>query len=143
MSNPRRIRGTGVRFTLPYMMRYSALWLLVTVVAMGVFGVACYLAAADHLDGVARQRVGLILGIETVLLILAVSALAVFTTHRLAGPYIALKRAFDEVARGELDHPLRLRGGDVHLRELEDSFNGMTAVLRKRLGGPGEPGATA
>jgi nitrogen fixation/metabolism regulation signal transduction histidine kinase len=125
------------------MMRYSALWLLVTVVAMGVFGIACYLAAAEHLDGVSRQHVALVLGIETAFLILAVGALAVFTTHRLAGPYIALKRAFDEVSQGELDRPLRLRGGDVHLRELEDSFNEMTSVLRERLQGPGEPGAPA
>ncbi|HKI03395.1 MAG TPA: hypothetical protein VKK31_15555 [Thermoanaerobaculia bacterium] len=139
MSNPRRIRGTGVRFTLPYMMRYSALWLVVTVLAVAVFGIACYLAASDHLTGEARRHVALVLGGQTVFLIVGVIALAIFTTHRLAGPYIALMRAFDEVARGEMDQPLRLRGSDAHLRELEDGFNQMTAALRDRVRGPGGP----
>lgn len=139
MSNPRQIRGTGVRWTLPYMLRYSALWIVVSVMAVAVFGVACYLVASDHLDGEARRHVALVLGVQTVLLILGVVALAVFTTHRLAGPYIALRRAFDEVSQGELDRPLRLRGSDVHLRELEDGFNQMTAALRDRLRGPGGP----
>src|SRR5215216_3351475 len=96
MSDPRRMRGTGVRFTLPYMFRYSALWLLVAVPAVAVFGVVCYLAASDRLDGEARHHVALVLTVQTVLLILGVIALAVFTTHRLAGPLIALKRAFEE-----------------------------------------------
>lgn len=143
MSNLRRMRGTGVRFTLPYMFRYSALWLLVTVPAVAVFGIACYLAASNRLDGEARRHVALVLTVQTVFLILGVIALAVFTTHRLAGPFIALKRAFEEVQRGELDRPLRLRGADVHLRELETSFNDMTATLRERLRGPGDPGAPA
>ena len=143
MSDPRRMRGTGVRFTLPYMLRYSALWLLVTVPAVAVFGIACYLVASDQLDGEARRHVALVLTVQTVFLILGVIALAVFTTHRLAGPFIALKRAFEEVKRGELDRPLRLRGADVHLRELEKGFNDMTATLRERLRGPGDPGAQA
>lgn len=139
MSNPRGMRGTGVRLTLPYMLRYSALWLVVTVLAVAVFGIACYLVASDHLVGEARQHVALVLGAQTVFLILGVIALAIFTTHRLAGPYIALKRAFEEVTRGEMDRPLRLRGSDAHLRELEDGFNQMTAALRDRFRGPGAP----
>ena len=139
MSDVRRIRGTGVHFTLPYVLRYSALWLVVTVAAVVLFGITSYLVASQRLDGEALRHVALILTLQTVFLILAVIALAVFTTHRLAGPYIALKRALEEVKQGELDRPLRLRTADIHLKEIEASFNEMTAALRERL--PGNPGA--
>lgn len=139
MSDVRRIRGTGVHFTLPYVLRYSALWLVVTGAAVVLFGVTSYLVAAERLNGEALQHMALILTLQTVFLILAVIALAVFTTHRLAGPYIALKRALEEVKQGELDRPLRLRTADIHLKEIEASFNEMTAALRERQ--PGNPGA--
>ncbi len=132
-----KVRGSGVRFTLPYVLRYSALWLVVTVAAVVLFGITSYLVAADRLDGEALHRLKLILIVQTVFLIAAVIALAVFTTHRLAGPYIALKRALDEVKQGELSRPLRLRTADLHLKEIEASFNEMTAALRERHGSPG------
>src|SRR5689334_20924659 len=97
MADLRKVRGSGVRFTLPYVLRYSALWLVVTVAAVVLFGITSYLVASQRLDGESLQRVALILTLQTVFLILAVVALAVFTTHRLAGPYIALKRALEEV----------------------------------------------
>ena len=65
---------------------------------------------------------------------------AVFSTHRLAGPLIALRRACDEVRTGNLDRPLRFRHSDPHLGELETAFNDMVAALRKRLA-EGEAGA--
>ena len=140
MSDLRKVRGAGVQFTLPYVLRYSALWLVVTLAAVVLFGITSYLVASQRLDGEALQNVALVLTLQTVFLILAVIALAVFTTHRLAGPYIALKRALEEVKQGELDHPLRLRTSDIHLKEIEASFNEMTAALRERLGGkPGTP----
>jgi HAMP domain-containing protein len=138
MADLRRVRGSGVRFTLPYVLRYSALWLVVTVAAVMLFGITSYLVASQRLDGEALYHVALLLTLQTVFLILAVVALAVFTTHRLAGPYIALKRALDEVKQGELARPLRLRTADIHLKEIEASFNEMTAALRERL--PGSPG---
>ena len=140
MSDVRRIRGTGVHFTLPYVLRYSALWLVVAVAAVVLFGITSYLVASQRLDGEALQHMAIVLALQTVFLILAVIALAVFTTHRLAGPYIALKRALEEVKSGELDRPLRLRTTDIHLKEIEASFNEMTAALRERLRGKaGEP----
>jgi Sec-independent protein translocase protein TatA len=140
MSDLRKIRGAGVQLTLPYVLRYSALWLVVAVAAVVLFGITSYLVAAERLSGEALRQMALLLTLQTVFLILAVIALAVFTTHRLAGPYIALKRALEEVKRGELDHPLRLRTADIHLKEIEVSFNEMTAALRERLHGhPGTP----
>lgn len=140
MSDLRRVRGSGVRFTLPYVLRYSALWLVVTVAAVLLFGITSYLVSSQRLNGEALRHMALILILQTVFLILAVIALAVFTTHRLAGPYIAIKRALEEVKRGELNNALRLRTSDIHLKEIERSFNEMTAALRERQqGNPGAP----
>jgi nitrogen fixation/metabolism regulation signal transduction histidine kinase len=132
------IRGTGVRYTLPYIFRFSGLWLLVTCIAVVLFGVACYLAALETgdtpLTDEVRRRLAIVLIAQSVGLVVAAVALAVFTTHRLAGPFIALKRAFEEIRDGSLDRPLRLRNTDLHLKELETSFNEMVAAIRARQG---------
>lgn len=130
------VRGTGIRFTLPFLFKYSALWLTVTVLTGLVFGVASYTATLGRPGGNPKHFL-LIVAAQTVFLVLAMVALAIFTTHRLAGPYIALKRAFEEVKRGELNHPLRLRSTDRHLLELEASFNEMMASLRAKIPGAG------
>lgn len=136
MAKVRKIRGSGVRFTLPYFIRLSGLWLLVTSIAMILFGVTCYLFAvqtADSLTEEGRRHLIAMLSAQTAGLLLAAIALAVFTTHRIAGPYIALKRAFEELRDGTFERPLRLRTADVHLKELEASFNEMAATLQQRL----------
>jgi HAMP domain-containing protein len=144
----KKLRGSGVRFTLPYLFRFSGLWLLVTSTAIVLLGVACYAVATgagDGLDGEARRHLALVLSVQTAALLLAAVALAVFTTHRIAGPFIALKRAIEEVRDGTFHNPLRLRTGDAHLKELEASFNEMADELQTRLGDrPGDsrrPGA--
>lgn len=135
MARLKEIRGSGVRYTLPYVLPFSGLWLVVTIVAMVVFGVTCYLAASSspQLDDAARTRIALVLTAQTLFLIAAVFALAVFTTHRLAGPYVALIRAFEAVKSGDLERPLRFRSSDVHLQDVEISFAEMLAAVRERL----------
>ncbi len=140
MARLSEVRGSGVRRTLPFVMPFSGLWLVVTTAAMVMFGITCYLVASSSplLDDTARGRLALVLTLQTVFLIAAVVALAIFTTHRLAGPYVALIRAFEAVKRGDMERPLRFRSTDLHLREVEVSFDEMTAVLRERLAKPGE-----
>lgn len=135
MATLSEVRGLGVRKTLHYVLPFSGLWLVVTIAAMVVFGVTCYMVASGSplLDDAARSRLALLLALQTLFLIAAVIALAVFTTHRLAGPYVALLRAFEAVKNGDLEHPLRFRASDVHLKEVQTSFNEMLAVLRERM----------
>jgi len=135
MARLNEIRGTGVRHTLPYVLPFSGLWLVVTIVAMVVFGVTCWLVASSSplLDQAARNRLALVLVAQTLFLVAAVLALAVFTTHRLAGPYVAIIRAFEAVKNGDMNRPLRFRSSDIHLRDVEISFEEMMAVLRERL----------
>lgn len=67
--------------------------------------------------------------LAVVLVLLLVSSLVV--THRIAGPAFALRRACQEIARGDLAPPRPLRSGDL-LQELGEDFATMVASLRAR-----------
>jgi HAMP domain-containing protein len=130
----RAFRGSGVRFTLPYVFKFLGLWIVVTVLAVLVFGVASYLLLTQRLLGPDQRDLALIiLLVQTIVALAAIAILAVFTTHRLAGPMIALRRAFEDVKDGDLERHLRFRKADSHLLEVEAAFNEMMGSLRKRL----------
>jgi nitrogen fixation/metabolism regulation signal transduction histidine kinase len=132
MVNLQQVRGSGVRFTLPYFLRFSGMWVLVTSLVAVVFGVTSYLAMFDQLSEEASHRLLVVLSIQTALVIVAVILLAVFSTHRLAGPLIGLQRAMQDVKAGKLDRELRFRSSDPHLDEIAVAFNEMVASLRER-----------
>jgi nitrogen fixation/metabolism regulation signal transduction histidine kinase len=138
MASIQHVRGSGVRLTLPYVLRFSGLWLVVTMVAVVVFALTSYLALADRLTDEARHRLLVVLTIQTLCVFVAVFALAVFTTHRLAGPLIGIRRALEDVRDGKLDRALRFRRSDPHLGDLEDAFNQMVVSLRQQIAHPGE-----
>ena len=126
----KKLRGSGVRYTLPYLGRFAGLWVLVTLTAVAVAAASSYLVFAER--SADEASVGGALLLQTVLIALAVIALGIFTTHRLAGPWIAVRRALDRVRSGDLETELRIRSNDAHLREVERSFNEMIAALRER-----------
>jgi HAMP domain-containing protein len=141
MASIQQVRGSGVRLTLPYVIRFSGLWLMVTILAVLVFALTSYLALADRLTDAARDRLLLVLGMQTVFVVLAVIALAIFTTHRLAGPLIAIRRACDDVRNGKLDRTLRFRRSDPQFHEVETAFNDMVLALRQQAEGEKPPSA--
>jgi nitrogen fixation/metabolism regulation signal transduction histidine kinase len=132
MVNLQQVRGAGVRVTLPYILRFSGVWVLVTTLVAVFFGVTSYLVMFDQLSEEARQHLMVVLTIQTALVVLAVILLAVFSTHRLAGPIIAIRRALEDVRAGNLDRELRFRRTDPHLDEIAVAFNEMMASLRER-----------
>lgn len=134
MVNLQQVRGTGIRFTLPYVLRFSGVWILVTTVVVIVFGVTSYLVMFDRLSADARGDLILVLTIQTALAILAVILLAVFSTHRLAGPLVGIRRAMEDVKAGDLNRQLRFRRSDPHLEEIENAFNEMMEAIRQRTG---------
>ncbi|HEX2642363.1 MAG TPA: hypothetical protein VHU81_05195 [Thermoanaerobaculia bacterium] len=140
----RAFRGSGVRLTLPFVFRFLGLWMAVTVLIVLVFSVSSYLLLVDRLAVQGHEGLALgILIVQTVVTMLAVTALGIFTTHRLAGPIIALQRAFDDVRQGNLDRQLRFRQSDDHLRGVETSFNQMMVVVKERIEGERAPAARA
>lgn len=132
MVNLQQVRGSGVRHTLPYILRFSGVWILVTSLVAVVFGVTSYLVMFDQLSEEARRHLVVVLSVQTALVVLAVILLAVFSTHRLAGPMIAIQRAMEDVKAGDLSRELRFRRTDPHLTEISTAFNEMMVALRER-----------
>ncbi len=130
----RAFRGSGVRFTLPYVFKFLGLWIVVTILAVLVFGVSSYLLLTQRVLGPDQRDLAMVILLaQTIVALAGIAILAVFTTHRLAGPMIALRRAFEDVKDGDLERELRFRRADSHLLELEAAFNEMMGSLRKRL----------
>ncbi|HVS02333.1 MAG TPA: hypothetical protein VMT16_06145 [Thermoanaerobaculia bacterium] len=133
--NLRRVRGAGLRHTLPFVGRFAGLWLVVTITAVLVASASSYLLFAERIaSATARQGFFWTVVVQTALIVIAVLALGVFSTHRLAGPWIAVHRALEEVAAGDLDCELRIRSRDAYLKRVERAFQAMTAALRQRAG---------
>lgn len=63
-------------------------------------------------------------------------AFGVLLSHRIAGPALKLRRAMEELARGDLAVRVALRRGDL-LQPLAAAFNLMAASLRARSRGFG------
>jgi HAMP domain-containing protein len=78
---------------------------------------------------------------SSVLLITGICALAIHTGHRVAGPYQALKRTFNEVREGNLECRLRFRSTDG-LDDVAASFNEMMDAIRSRAA-PARPSSSA
>jgi nitrogen fixation/metabolism regulation signal transduction histidine kinase len=133
MKSLHQVRGTGVRYTMRYVLRFSGLWLFVCVLTLVVFAVTSYMGLFDRLDEAGRNRLMMVLVIQTIAVALGMVCLAVFTTHRIAGPLVGLRRAFDDVKAGDLHRRLRFREADRHLEDVETSFNEMVDTLRARI----------
>jgi nitrate/nitrite-specific signal transduction histidine kinase len=128
----RTFRGSGLRHTLPYVVRFAGLWLVVTIAAIVVASVSSFWLFAERVGEGGAAQLRTVIVVQATLSILAVIALAVFTTHRLAGPWIAVRRALDRVRDGDLDGGLRLRATDPRIKEVELAFAQMLDSLRQR-----------
>ena len=126
------IRGTGLRHTLPYVLRFAGLWLVVSIAAVVVASVSSYWLFAERVGEAGAAQLRKVIFIQATLSILAIIALALFTTHRLAGPWIAVRRALDRVRDGDFDTGLRLRASDPRIKEVELGFAEMLDSLRQR-----------
>lgn len=72
-----------------------------------------------------------VLGILQLIFLGVTFILTIFMSHRIAGPLFKLKRAIDDVAKGNLDQRIYFRKTD-HFVELQDSFNDMVQNLSTR-----------
>ncbi len=131
------LRGIGFKQSLPAVLPFSGIWVFVVVLA------ALVIPIGMMMGGIVPQSLHgdawLFLLTRVPILALVVTALAILTTARVAGPFIPLRRAFEDVTNGDMDRRLRFRQDDKHLHELEKAFNEMMVVLRKRAGSHEEP----
>jgi methyl-accepting chemotaxis protein len=141
-----RLRGTGFKHTLPYLWPYSSIWVLVFLVS--VPGTFIGFLMTDVLTEEGRAAVEAFLITRMPIVVVAVAMLAVMLTARLAGPFVALKRAFADVAAGDMRRRLAFRDGERHLRGVEDGFNAMMDSVERHVHGqdgghapPDDPGS--
>lgn len=73
----------------------------------------------------------LMLGKLAVLLVI-VFIVAIFVSHKFAGPIFKFERSCDTVADGDLTYRVHLRSGD-ELIELQDKFNKMVSEIQKKV----------
>ena len=130
MKKNRKLRGSGFRHTLPAVLPYSGVWVLVVVLTAPVITVAMMMGGivppSTHTD------IWFFLLTRVPVIALAAMGLAIFTTNRVAGPLVHLRRVFEDVEGGDMDRSLQFRRADRHLQELETAFNGMMVALRER-----------
>ena len=120
-------RGSGFKHTLYAVWSFSGVWIVVVVLTMPVLTISMMVGGvvpeSSHSD------IWFFLLTRVPIIALAAVGLAIFTTNRVAGPFIYLKRSFEAVERGDMDRRLRFRREDKHLRELETAFNEMMVAL--------------
>ena len=125
------LRGTGFRHSLPAVFSFSALWFILLVLAPLVMAVT--MMSNGTIPPEAHDEVWFFLLTRMPIVVLGGIVLAILTTTRIAGPMVLLTRAFEDVARGDLDRRLTLRQGDGHFRGVETAFNEMMVSLNERV----------
>lgn len=139
-------RFSSVRHTQPFLLKYTGTWVLLCVCLVAFGAVTSYLLHVAQWDAMiganpqlagdvaaARSRFLIGLVVQSGLLLAAVGALALMTTHRLAGPIIGLRIACQDVAKGKLDRRVGFRRHNDELDELADSFNAMMDTIEARV----------
>ncbi len=78
-----------------------------------------------------QNQIVWVLGALQILFMVITFIISIFLSHRIAGPLYKLRRAMDDVSKGNLDQRITFRKND-HFTELQDSFNDMVQTLGVR-----------
>ena len=124
------LRGSGFRHTLPAVFRFSALWVALVVLMAPVLTVGMMMSGI--VPPALHGEVWFFLLTRMPIIALVAIGLAIFTTTRVAGPMVNLKRVCEDVKAGDMDRRLSFRKSDEHLRGLETAFNEMMVALSER-----------
>ena len=124
------LRGSGFRHTLPAVLRFSALWLVLLILPTPILTIS--MMTSGFVPPELHAALWFFLLTRMPIVAVAGIALAVLTTSRVAGPMVLLERTFEDVKGGDLDRRLSFRKSDKHLRGLEVAFNEMMVALSER-----------
>jgi len=128
-----KFRGSGFRHNLSSVFAFSAVWVFLVVLTAPIISIGMMVGGLvpESLYG----DVWFFLATRVPILALAAIGLAIFTTNRVAGPLVLIARAFEAVKGGDMDHRLKFRHSEGHLKNLEVAFNDMMVAIKER----GEP----
>ena len=129
---PKKIRGVGFRYSLGSVWKFALMWFVTVVLIPPVMIVA--MVWGGLVGDATRGELWFFLATRMPFLVVAAAGLGLFTTTRLAGPFVALKRAFKDVKAGDMSRRPSLRRDDMHLRDVVILFNEMMTVVEERAG---------
>ena len=125
-----KLRGSGFKHTLSAVYAFSAVRVFVVVMTVPIIIIS--MMAGDLVLESSYGDVWFFLATRVPVLTLAVIGLAIFTTNRVAGPLIPIRRALVAVKGGDMDYRLRFRRSDRHVKNLEEAFGEMMVALLER-----------
>ncbi len=111
------IRGSGFRHNLPAVFPFSAVWVFLVVLTAPIITLG--MTAGGLVPESSYDDLWFFLFTRVSVLAVAATGLAIFTTDRVAGPLILIRRAFEAVDEGNMEHRLKFRHTDKHLRSFE------------------------
>ena len=126
MKSNRKLRNVNMTSAFHY--RHNGIWIAVSLFLVALANVLWITMILIHPTTTFTPRLQLALAAEIVLAFVFIIGLAKFTSHRVAGPYIALEKICQRVAGGETSARVRFRSSD-HLNDLERAFNAMLDTL--------------
>ena len=136
---------SNVKLTEKYRFKYLGHWVLISFLFLTLLDIAVYLLYQQMWQGFTTpgadmalerafrhsQVMTTIVGTSG-LFAAAILLLAVFTAHRIGGPYLAIKRVMANVRDGDVSSRLRFREYD-RLDDVENAFNEMLDALQTRI----------
>lgn len=135
---------SNVMLTKRHHFSHMGLWILVGLVLVVTLNMLMYLLMEERWTGIGslsqpfhqeyitfRMFFLLALTLESIFFGCGIVALAMYTDHRITGPYIRLQHVFDAIRDGNMDQRLKFRDYD-NLEYLADSFNAMMVAIRER-----------
>lgn len=127
----RKLRGSGYKHTLPWVLPTFAIWVVVLVLTAPILSITMMLSGI--VPTYLHSEIWFFLLTRTPAIAVAGIGLAILTSARSAGPLVQLGRALDEVKNGDMDRRLGFRKSDKAFRGIETSFNEMMDVLCERM----------
>jgi len=142
-SNQRKI--SNVKLTKQFQVKYYGWWFLVSLFLIFALSITFYMLFEEHWIDVlkvapernleylfTRSRFVSLLVFVCLMLVIGITCLGIMTAHRVAGPLLGLKKAFEEIRGGNLAYRIRFRKED-DLADLENSFNQMMDFVASKI----------
>ena len=134
-------RLSNVKLTSHLHFRHMGLWIVITCSCLFAANLLLYLFIVQAWSALAQDFGGEMTMIPSPALLIAMLAefvafsaaivyLAIFTSHRIAGPYIGIRSACEAIRDGDTERRIRFRRTDG-LDDLEKAFNEMLDTLSR------------
>ncbi len=135
----------NLKMTRRYRFQFLGAWMVVLTVLIVMLNVSIYInyslmwestpnLGADFITRLAHHKwfAGASMLILSAILLGTMTSLALFSGHRIGGPYIALKRTMNEIRDGNYDARLHFREYD-RMDDVQDLFNQTMDVMQAEV----------